>query len=42
MTAAYAGKFCEHEATVWCTGDGNSHGTSFCTNGGKVCPLVKF
>ena len=35
MTAAYAGKFCEHESTVFCHGEQNK-GTSFCTNGGKV------
>lgn len=37
MTAAYAGKYCEHISTVFCGGgsDGFSHSTSFCTNGGK-------
>jgi len=37
MTAAYAGKYCEHISTVFCEGgnDGFKHSTSFCTNGGK-------
>ncbi|KAL3919327.1 MAG: hypothetical protein SGARI_007236 [Bacillariaceae sp.] len=34
MTAAYAGKFCEHESTVFCHGEQNK-GTSFCVNGAK-------
>jgi hypothetical protein len=38
MTASYAGKFCEHESTVFCHGEQNK-GTSFCTNGGKVREL---
>jgi hypothetical protein len=36
MDAAYAGKYCEHIATTFCTGNGMEHGTSYCTNGGKV------
>jgi len=37
MKAAYAGKYCEHIATTFCDGDGDgfTHGTDFCTNGGK-------
>ena len=36
MDAPYAGKYCEHIATIFCEGgDGFSHGSSFCTNGGK-------
>lgn len=35
MDAEYAGEFCEHIATVFCNKDGE-HGTSYCTNGGKV------
>ena len=36
MDAPYAGKYCEHIATSFCEmGDGFSHGTSYCTNGGK-------
>lgn len=36
MDAPYAGKYCEHIATIFCeAGDGFSHGDSFCTNGGK-------
>jgi len=36
MTAAYAGKYCEHISTIFCDGgsDGFHHSTSFCTNGG--------
>lgn len=36
MDAPYAGKYCEHIATVFCDGHGISMGQSFCTNGGKV------
>jgi hypothetical protein len=36
LDAPYAGKFCEHISTVFCTGDGMEHGTSFCSNGGRV------
>ncbi|KAG7345354.1 EGF-like domain containing protein [Nitzschia inconspicua] len=35
MTASYAGKYCEHESTVFCVGDAASHSSSFCTNGGR-------
>ncbi|MGK3740902.1 MAG: hypothetical protein ACI90V_007752 [Bacillariaceae sp.] len=36
MDAPYAVKYCEHIATVFCEkGDGFTHGTSYCTNGGK-------
>jgi len=36
MDAPYAGKYCEHIATIFCEGgDGFSHGDSFCTNGGR-------
>lgn len=36
MDAPYAGKYCEHIATSFCDGDdGFSHGSSFCTNGGR-------
>jgi len=36
MDAPYAGKYCEHIATIFCEGgDGFNHGSSFCTNGGK-------
>lgn len=36
MDAPYAGKYCEHIATTFCDGgDGFTHGSSFCTNGGK-------
>ena len=42
MDASYAGKYCEHIATVFCDGgdDGFNHGTSFCTNGGMFVVLV--
>lgn len=41
MTAAYAGKYCEHISTVFCEGGSNGfkHSTSFCTNGGKCRDL---
>jgi len=36
MDAPYAGKYCEHIATIFCDGgDGFTHGQSFCTNGGR-------
>ncbi|VEU43783.1 unnamed protein product [Pseudo-nitzschia multistriata] len=37
MDAPYAGKYCEHIATVFCDGggDGFEHGSAFCTNGGR-------
>ena len=39
MDADYAGKFCEHIATVFCEEKGVTMGNSFCTNGGKVSSL---
>jgi hypothetical protein len=38
MDSDYAGNFCEHISTVFCseTADGMEHGTSYCANGGKV------
>jgi len=40
MAAPYAEKYCQHISTIFCdnnsgNGNGFSHGTSFCTNGGK-------
>lgn len=36
MDADYAGKYCEHIATVFCEEKGMEMGQSYCTNGGKV------
>lgn len=35
MTAKYAGKYCEHIATTFCTGEKDGSSTSYCTNGGR-------